>query len=72
VYLRAGLDDLEKILDSSGTRTPTPGRAARSQFLYRLSYRGASVPRCSHLNVPQQEPARTLRMEMTSTYGRQV
>jgi hypothetical protein len=30
---RAGLDDVKKILDPTGTRTPTAGRPARSQSL---------------------------------------
>jgi hypothetical protein len=43
----------EKILDHTGTGTPTPGRPARSQSLYRLSYpisgkdkRFFSTPQC--------------------------
>jgi hypothetical protein len=35
---RVGLDDVEKILDPTRTRTPTLGRPARSQSLYRLRY----------------------------------
>jgi hypothetical protein len=34
---RAGLDDVEKILAPTNTRTPTLGRPARSQSLYRLT-----------------------------------
>jgi hypothetical protein len=37
---RAGLDDVEKTLDIIGTGTPTPGRPAHSQSLYRLRYPG--------------------------------
>jgi uncharacterized protein YerC len=35
---RSGQREEEKILDQSGTRTPTLGRVARSQSLYRLRY----------------------------------
>jgi hypothetical protein len=35
---RTGLDDAEKILDPTGTRTPTLRRPARSQSIYRLHY----------------------------------
>jgi hypothetical protein len=38
---RADMDDLEKILDPTGTRTPTLSRPARSQSLYRLRYPGS-------------------------------
>jgi hypothetical protein len=43
VDLCAGLDDIEKlkIFDSTGIRTPTPNRPARSQSLYRVRYRGS-------------------------------
>jgi hypothetical protein len=42
---RAGLDDMEKwkFLNLSGLELPPPGRPARSQSLYRLSYRGSQV-----------------------------
>jgi hypothetical protein len=40
VGLRAGLDDLGKIVHHTGTRTPLLGRPGRSQSLYRLSYPG--------------------------------
>jgi hypothetical protein len=37
---RSGRRGQEKILDPTGTRTPTRGSPARSQSLYRLSYLG--------------------------------
>jgi hypothetical protein len=40
---RSGLPGGEKILVPTGTRTPTLGRPASSQSLYRLSYPGSCV-----------------------------
>jgi hypothetical protein len=40
---RASLDDVEKILDPTGNRTPPLGRPARSQSLYRLRYPGSNL-----------------------------
>jgi hypothetical protein len=37
---RAGLDEVEKILDPTGTQLRPLGRPARSQSLYRLRYPG--------------------------------
>jgi hypothetical protein len=43
VGLRTSQDDMEKkkLLDPTGTRTPTLSRPARSQSLYRLRYPGS-------------------------------
>jgi hypothetical protein len=41
---RSGRRGEEKILNPTGTRTPTPGRPARSQSLYRLRYPGSLTP----------------------------
>jgi hypothetical protein len=41
-WIGGWVDDLEKILDPTGTRTPTtPGAPARSQSLHRLRYPGS-------------------------------
>jgi hypothetical protein len=44
---RAGLDDMEKwkFLALPGLELPPPGRPARSQSLYRLSYPGSFLPK---------------------------
>jgi hypothetical protein len=50
---RAGLDEVEKrkILDPTGTLTPTPRfRLARSQSLYRLRYPSSLLPSGSEIN----------------------
>jgi hypothetical protein len=40
---RSGRHEEEKILDPTGTRTPTPGRPASSQSVYQLRYPGRGV-----------------------------
>jgi hypothetical protein len=42
-HSRSGRRGEEKILDPTGTRTPTPARPARSQSLYRLRYPGSRL-----------------------------
>jgi hypothetical protein len=54
--------DLEKILDPTGTRTPTPGRSARSQSLYRQRYNSVVV-RWKSTDVSEELIASIFRVE---------
>jgi hypothetical protein len=81
VDARADLDDVEKILDLTRTRTPTLGRPARSQSLYNLSYPGSYVycnknavnclyfQRCQYCNRLAQIFAKQRLGKQTSTEG---
>jgi hypothetical protein len=64
---RAGLDDVEKILDSTGTRTPT-FRPARSQSLYRSK---CTSPR-KYWNRPSLQQMLTVAMLHTQPYISQI